>query len=155
MTLVMAGEGIRFLSSLHKTKLAMKPSFNFHDLYLLFNPETELGKKTLAVAQSVNRYIHEVNVLEKTVTPLYWKEVSTRLGLEPIDLIHAGHPTYASLFAGRQYAEQDVLEILFHHPELVRGPIGLHRDRAVLCDDPKDILKLDLTPAAEKDTYQG
>lgn len=131
----------------------MKPTFNAHELYLLYNPTTGLGRKTRAVAQTICPIIHEINVLEKPVTPLFWKEVSTRLGLVPINLINTEHPDYPGLFRGHRYAEQDVLEILFHHPQLVRGPIGLYEDRAVLCDDPKDILKLDVTPVAEKAAY--
>jgi arsenate reductase-like glutaredoxin family protein len=75
--------------------------------------------------------------------------------MEPDGLINSGHPAYAELFSGRQYAEQDVLEILFHHPELVKGPIGIHQNKAVLCNEAKDILKLDLTPVAEKRAYQA
>lgn len=136
-----------------KTEVAMKPIFNEHELYLLLNPETEMGRKTLAIAQSICPVIHTVNILEKTITPLYWKEVSRRLGLVPVNLINTNHPDYTGLFKGRQYAEQDVLEILFHNPQLVKGPIGLYNDRAVLCDDPKDILRLDVAPAAERATY--
>lgn len=155
MMVVMAKAQGKSVSSVQQNRIAMKPSFHYHELYLLFNPETELGRKTLAVAQSVNRVIHQVNILDKTVTPLYWKEVSVRLGLSPLELLIPEHPDYRSLFGGRQFSEQDVLEILFHHPELVKWPIGIHQNKAVLCDDPKDILKLDFTPVAERAAYNA
>lgn len=120
---------------------------------MLFNPETELGRKTMAVASTVNNVVHQINIAQKNLTPLQWKGVISMLNLQPLDLLNEEHPLYKQYIEGRDFSEADMLEVLFHYPELVKGPIGIHQNTAVLCDDPKDILRLDLTPAAEQAAY--
>ncbi|MDH4298607.1 MAG: hypothetical protein OEV74_20205, partial [Cyclobacteriaceae bacterium] len=81
---------------------------------------------------------------------LHWKEILNLLHVGPSSLINNGHPDYNRLIAGKDFSEDDYLEVLFQNPQLVKGPIGVLHDRAVLCDDPNDILRLDDTPDAEQ-----
>ena len=132
----------------------MKPSFISHELYLLYNPATELGHKTHALAPSLNNVVHEIDIMNKKITRFRWKEIINMLKLSPAELLDTGHPDYEKLIAGKDFSDNDFLEVLCHNPQLVKGPIGILDTQAVLCDDPKDILKLDATPAAEKEAYQ-
>lgn len=131
----------------------MTPFFISHELYLVYNPATDLGRKTHALAGSLNNVIHELDVMNKSITPLRWKEIIDMLKLNPSDLLNANHPDYEKLFSGKNYSEEDLLEIIFQNPQLIKGPIGILHNKAILCDDPKDILGLDLTPGAEKGAY--
>lgn len=128
----------------------MTPFFNSRELYLIYNPDSELDSKALALAYSVNSVVHEIDVMSKTITPLLWKEILNLLHVGPSSLINNGHPDYNRLIAGKDFSEDDYLEVLFQNPQLVKGPIGVLHDRAVLCDDPNDILRLDDTPDAEQ-----
>lgn len=132
----------------------MTPFFISHELYLIYDPGSNLGRKTHALALSLNHVIHTIDIMEKSITPLRWKEIISMLGLSPKQLLNTGHPDYDHIISGREFSEQDFLEVLFQNPQLVTGPIGILHHKAVLCDDPKDILKLDLTPNAEKTAYQ-
>jgi arsenate reductase len=132
----------------------MTPSFISHELYLLYNPATELGRKTHALALSLNNVVHEINVMKKSITRFRWEEIINLLQLGPSGLLDTTHPDYALIISGKDFSENDFLEVLCHNPQLVKGPIGILHNKAVLCDDPKDILKLDTTPAAEKKAYQ-
>ncbi|MDH4091039.1 MAG: glutaredoxin [Cyclobacteriaceae bacterium] len=128
----------------------MTPFFNSRELYLIYNPDAELDRKVHALAYSVNSVVHEIDVMRKTITPLHWKEILNLLHVGPSSLINNGHPDYNRLIAGKDFSEDDYLEVLFQNPQLVKGPIGVLHDRAVLCDDPNDILRLDDTPDAEQ-----
>lgn len=132
----------------------MTPFFISHDLYLLYDPNSNLGRKTHAISLSLNHVVHTMDIMDKTVTPLRWKEIIGLLGIRPKQLLNTGHPDYERIISGKEYSEEDFLEVLFQNPQLVIGPIGIFQNKAVLCDDPKDILKLDLTPGAEKAAYQ-
>ena len=132
----------------------MTPSFISHELYLVYNPETELGRKTHALALSLNDVIHEINIMRKSITPTHWKEILGMLQMAPSELINTGHPEYEQTYSGKDFSESDYLEMLFQNPQLVKGPIGILQNKAILCEDPNDILHLDLTPGAEKQAYQ-
>lgn len=132
----------------------MTPTFLSHELYLIFNPETELGRKTRALAPSISGIIHEIDIKSKWVTPFRWKEIINLLHLPSAkDLINANHADYQKILAGKDFSERDLLEILYQNPQLVKGPIGVLENHAVLCEDSADILQLDATPQAEKEAY--
>lgn len=133
----------------------MTPFFISHDLYLIYDPSTNLGRKIHARALSLNHVVHTINIMDKTITPLRWKEITGLLGLSPKQLLNTGHPDYDRIISGKEFSEQDLLEVLYQNPQLVVGPIGIYQNKAVLCDNPNDILKLDLTPGAEKAAYQS
>lgn len=132
----------------------MTLSYISHELYLVYDPETELGRKTKALALSVSDVVHEIDIMDKSITPLRWKEILGLLHMSPAEVIHEGHPDYEKIIAGKDFSESDFLEVLYQNPQLVKGPIGILQNKAVLCDDPNDILRLDLTPGAEKEAYQ-
>jgi arsenate reductase (glutaredoxin) len=131
----------------------MSPSFISHELYLIYDPLTELGRKTHALALSVNSVVHEINIMDKTITPLHWKEIIGMLDETREKILNTEHPDYARFFLNNNFSEQDFLEILFQNPQLVKGPIGILHNKAVICSNQTDILKLDLTPGAEKKSY--
>ncbi len=132
----------------------MAPSFLTHELYLIYNPDTELGRKTRALAPTISGIVHEINVKSKWVTPFRWKEILNLLHISsPMELLDSESPDYAQIIASKDYSESDFLEVLYQNPQLVKGPIGVLENHAVLCDEPKDILTLDQTPQAEKKAY--
>lgn len=131
----------------------MSPSFISHELYLIYNPESDIGRKTHALALSLNRVLHEINIMDKTITRLHWSEIINMLGIPASKLLNNVHPDYSKFIKNNDYSEQDFLEIIFQNPQLVKGPIGVLHNKAVLCDHPTDILHLDLTPGAEKKSY--
>lgn len=132
----------------------MIPTFLAHELYLIFNPETELGRKTRALAPSISGIVHEIDVKSKWVTPFRWKEIINLLHVQSAkDLVNAAHPDYAKLLGSTDFSERDLLEILYQNPQLIKGPIGVLENQAVLCEDPADILNLEHTPAAEQESF--
>lgn len=127
----------------------MTPFFDPRELYLVYNPDSEPGKKALALAFSVNSAVHEINIMEKVITPLHWKEIIGLLDVHPSSLLNKDHPDYSRLIAGKDFSEADYLEVIFRNPQLVKGPIGILHKKAVICEDPNAILQLDDTPDAE------
>jgi len=144
------------VNSCHRivSSMAVTPSFLVHELYLIFNPETELGRKTRALAPALSGIVHEIDVKSKWVTPFRWKEIINLLHAHSAhELINQSHPEYARILANKDFSERDLLEILYQNPQLVKGPIGVLENNAVLCDNPGDILRLDQTPLAEQKAH--
>jgi len=134
----------------------MPPLFLNHELYLIYNPDTELGRKVRALAPSISSVVHEIDVRSKWVTPFRWKEIVNLLDLSSVkELINTSHPDYEKALGGKDFSERDLLEILYQDPQLVKGPIGVLRDRAVLCNNSADILLLDSSIPAEKDSFEA
>ena len=129
----------------------MIPTFLAHELYLIFNPETELGRRTRALAPTISGIVHEIDLKSKWVTPFRWKEIINLLHVPSAkDLVNPAHPDYAKVLGNSDFSERDLLEILYQNPQLVKGPIGVLENHAVLCKEPADILSLEHTPSTKR-----
>lgn len=116
--------------------------FHPNELFLLYNPETNKGKQTKAIAKTINSHIHEVNAVREKLGPTYWKEVVNMLGLEPKQLLDRSNPEYQAKVAGNKYTMNGWLDVIMHNPHLLSGPIAIFNGKAVLCNTPTDIFKI-------------
>ncbi|MBA4058225.1 MAG: hypothetical protein C0490_26145, partial [Marivirga sp.] len=89
------------------------------------------------------------------ITRLHWQEIISMLHTPVKQLFNTEHPDYSKFILNKNYSEQDFLEVVFQNPQLIKGPIGILHNKAVLCDNPTDILRLDFTPGAEKEAYKA
>lgn len=110
---------------------------------LFFNPNSYMGKQTLAYAKAESLHILEIDVLK---TPLTGKQLLELAGLLklPIDLlINKQCETYEEI-VGKQkiFDPEDWVKILKEHPELMKYPIALRGGKAIIIDTPTDMLKL-------------
>lgn len=124
--------------------------FHPNELFLLYNPHTNGGKQTKAMAMSINNHINEVDALHEKLGPTYWKEVVNMLGLSPSDLLDKSNPEYRTKVEGNTYTMNGWLDVLMHNPQLLKAPIAIFNGKAVLCQTPTDIFKLGLKEKTEK-----
>ncbi|MDH5399994.1 MAG: glutaredoxin [Cyclobacteriaceae bacterium] len=117
--------------------------FHPNELLIYFDPATPTGKKTLAYGSSISNNQNALNWNKVKLTATLWKEVVNLLGLRPKDLLNRSHPEYQAKVRGGTFNMTGWLEILAKNPQLLRAPIAIYRNKAVLCIRPQDILKLD------------
>lgn len=118
--------------------MRMHPS----ELFLYFNPRNPVDKQTRAYAHAVSKYINEINVEKEKITTTGWRSILEKLNLRVKDLLNKAHPDYQNLIAGKTWDEEGWLNILIKYPYLLKAPIAIKRNKAVLCITPNEILKL-------------
>lgn len=119
--------------------------FHPNELFLLFDPQTSKGKQTKAMAKDICSHLNEVNALQEKLGPTYWKEVINMLGIEPQALLDQSHPDYKTKVGNQTYTMNGWLDVIMHNPQLLKAPIAIYNGKAVLCQTPTDILKLENT----------
>lgn len=122
-------------------------SIQFHpnELLLIYHdPNSSTGKQTRAYARSVSNNINEVNLHSVRFTTTLWKEIINMLGLRPKDLLDKSHAEYQAKVRGNTFTMTGWLEVLTNNPHLLKAPIAVYHNKAVLCQSPTDILKLDV-----------
>lgn len=124
--------------------------FHPNELFLLFNPQSNSGKQTRAMAKDICNNIHEVDALHDKLIPTYWKEVVTMLGIAPAELLDKSHPDYRAKVGDNTYTMDGWLEVLARNPQLLRAPIAIFSGRAILCETPTDIMKLNVSKSGDK-----
>lgn len=120
--------------------------FHPNQLFLLYNPQTSTGKQTKAMALTVNSHINEVDALHEKLGPTYWKEIITLLGIDPKELLDQSHPDYRTNVGDQTYTMTGWIDVIMHYPQLLKAPIAIYNGKAVFCQNPYDILKLQQAP---------
>jgi arsenate reductase-like glutaredoxin family protein len=116
--------------------------FHPNELFLVYDPRTNAGKQTKAIALDICSHINEVDVTQERLSPTYWKEIVNMVGMNPDDMLDRSHPDYKKKVAGNTYTMDGWLEVLVHDGYLVKSPIAIFKGMAVFCSTPTDILKL-------------
>jgi arsenate reductase len=116
--------------------------FHPNELFLLYHPQTNVGKQTKALALDICSHINEIDAGKEKLSPTYWKEIVSMLGLAPNELLDHSHPDYQSKVAGNEYTMNGWLDVLSHYQHLLKAPVAIYRGKATLCQTPTDIMRL-------------
>lgn len=116
--------------------------FHPNELFLVYDPHSNVGKQTKAIAMDLCSHINEVDVVHEKLSPTYWKEIVNMLGVAPEELLDHSHPDYKTKIAKNTYTMDGWLGVLVQDGYLVKWPIVIFDGNAVLCHTPTDIMKL-------------
>ena len=116
--------------------------FHANELFLLYNPQSNIGKQTKALATDICSHINEIDSHREKLSPMYWREIVGLLNLQPDELLDHSHVDYKTMVAGKEYTMNGWLEVLSHYPHLVKSPIAIYHGKAAFCQTPTDIMKL-------------
>ena len=117
-------------------------NFSNREIVLIYNPKTDLSKKTLAYAKSITNHINEIDIHNTQLTSTIWKEVVNKLGLRPKEMMDRSSRYYEDNVKGHEITMRGLLDVLNHNPDILLGPIAIKGDKAVICKTPTDVLKI-------------
>ena len=121
--------------------------FHKNELFLIYDPTSNVGRQTKAMALDICSHINEVDVKHEKMSPTYWREIVTMLGIHPKELMDETHPEFRKKVENNEYTMDGWLEILVHDGYLVKYPIVVFGGSAVVCHTPTDIMKLKAKPS--------
>ncbi|NNC96149.1 MAG: glutaredoxin [Chitinophagales bacterium] len=118
--------------------------FKLHtnEILVLYDKGSSVGKKTLAYAHSMSDHVKDLEFSKANYTTTMWKMFLKILGKHPKELLNKAHPYYKEHIKGRDFDSESWLKVLVKHPELIRAPIVIKGNKAIICDNPTDIYKL-------------
>ena len=116
--------------------------FHPNELFLIYDPQSNAGKQTKAMALSICNHINEVDVLHEKLSPTYWKEIINMLGIFPNEILDHSHADYKLKVMNNTFTMDGWMQVLVNNAHLVSGAIVIFNNNAVFCQTPTDILKL-------------
>ena len=95
------------------------------EIKLYYNPESPIGKKTLAYIQASEKKILTIDVSKTKVTGTQWAEMADNLNLHISNLIATDHPDFIKKYGEEplDMEQDDWLRLLENSPELLIYPI--------------------------------
>lgn len=116
--------------------------FHPNELFLIYDPQSNAGKQTKAMAMSICNHINEVDVMKEKLSPTYWKEIVSMLGMLPDEMLDKTNPDYKTKVMNNIFTMDGWMQVLVNNAYLIRGPIVIYNNHAILCNTPTDIMKL-------------
>lgn len=113
-----------------------------NEMWLFYNCESVSHKKTMAHAKSITKNINEFTFQHNKLNKLRWAEILEMLQLRPKDILNKSNKKYQEELAGHDFDDDNWLGILRNNPCMIKGPVVIMNDKAVLCLNPKDIYHL-------------
>ena len=116
--------------------------FHPNELFLLYNPNSNAGKQTKALALDICSHINEIDATREKLSPTYWKEILGMIGMDPDAMLDHSHKDYKSKVEGNSYTMNGWLDVLSQNPHLLKAPVVIYHGKAALCQTPTDIMRL-------------
>jgi arsenate reductase len=112
------------------------------EIQLYLKSDCSKSKKVLAYAKSMSNNINAINIEQTKGTGTIWQTILSKLDKSPKELLDKSKPYYQENIRGRDFEMRDWTYLLMNNPDLVRGPIAIRGDKAMLIDNPTDIYKI-------------
>ena len=96
------------------------------EILIYFNPESSNDRKTVAHAQSLVPHVRTYSYEKAPSTGTSWQQIIKSLDLHPKDLMNKAHPYYQANIRGREFNEEDWVNVIKFNPAILKAPIAIH-----------------------------
>lgn len=83
-----------------------------------------------------------MNYIKNPLSAEELKKLLRSAGLHPMDVMRTKEPAYRELVAGKNRSDDELLQIMAGHPELLQRPIVVRDNKAVLARPVENLSKL-------------
>lgn len=106
------------------------------------NPSCSKSRQTLELIKKEG--IEPEIVLYKKTPPSIaeLKDVITKTGLKPLDVIRKGEKIFKEKYKGTEHTDDEWIEIMVAHPQLIERPIVIKGNKAILGRPPQNVVEL-------------
>jgi len=112
------------------------------EILIIYNPESSSDRRTVAHAQSLSKHVRSLPFDTNPATSTHFSTIIDMLGVHPKEMLNKADPYYQENIRGREFDDEDWLNVLLRNPRLLKSPIAVRGKRAILCNTPTDIYKL-------------
>lgn len=116
--------------------------YNKNEITLLYNGERPQDRKTLAMAMSLSNRINRQDLHTTRISETLFYLFLEKLGADPKDIVDKSQPYYQHELRGSELSISAWYQLLIHHPELLKAPLALFHDKAIICNTPTDMMKV-------------
>ncbi|MDW7692421.1 ArsC/Spx/MgsR family protein [Flammeovirgaceae bacterium SG7u.111] len=114
-----------------------------NEVVIYYNSNHSVDKEVIAYAQTHFRFVRTVNVIESRLTGTRLTEIASRLGM-PLDYLVC-LTSDAAKTIGLDFGNMDdidLIKLLQHYPDLIKSPIVISKNKAVVATGAKDIYEM-------------
>jgi len=106
------------------------------------NPRCTKSRQTLALLQENGVEPEVILYLENIPTANDLKDLLSKLGISPMQLIRKGEAIWKENYKGKELSDAQIIDAMIAHPKLIERPIVVKDNKAVLGRPPENVLEL-------------
>jgi len=106
------------------------------------NPRCSKSRQTLQILRDNGIEPSIIEYLKESPTTKELSEVLSFLNMKAEDIIRKGEAIYKENFKGKEFSNEEWIQILSDHPKLIERPIVIKNKKAVLGRPPENVLNL-------------
>lgn len=106
------------------------------------NPRCTKSRETLALLRSEGVEPEIVEYLKEIPTADEMKKLLAKLNMNASELIRTGEQLYKEKFKGKQFNEDEWIQIMIENPKLIERPIVVKDYKAVIGRPPENVRQL-------------
>lgn len=106
------------------------------------NPRCSKSRQTLAIIEDHGVEVEVIEYLKDVPTAEELKKLLAQLNISAEELIRKGEAVYKEQFKGKQFNEEEWIQIMREHPKLIERPIVVKGNKAVLGRPPENVKEL-------------
>ena len=112
------------------------------ELLIFYDSKSSTDRKTIAFARSTGHKLKTYDHSKNSATTTLWRGILNSLDKHPKEILNKAHPYYQEHIRGREFDKESWLKVIRYNPDLIKAPIAIRGNRAVLCSNPTDIYQL-------------
>lgn len=101
-------------------------------LQILHNARCGKSRDCLAFLTESGKKIEVIKYLETVPTFEELKEIISKLGIKPIDLVRKKEPVWLENFKNKTLSDNEIIEAMIANPILIERPIVINGEKAVI-----------------------
>lgn len=111
----------------------------------IYNSTQINEREAYGYAKSLDQhYINPVDLDKEVLTERHWAELATKLNVAVKDLIDENNDYYQDELEGKDFDDNDLLQIIKDHPHIVKTPIIDSEKYARFIKSPYDFNEMDM-----------
>jgi arsenate reductase len=124
----------------------------FHDVIIYHNPECGTSRNTLAMIRNAGLEPHVVEYLKTPPVRALLRQLISRAGLRPRDLLREKGTPYAELgLDDKRLTDEQILDAMMAHPILINRPLVITSQGVKLCRPSERVM--DILPAPQTGAF--
>lgn len=103
------------------------------------NPRCTKSRQTLALIQEAGIQPEIIKYLDEVPSKEELLDILMKLNLKPVDILRKGETAYKEIIKGKNFGDEELIQIMLENPKLIERPIVVRGNKAVLGRPPENV----------------
>ena len=110
--------------------------------FLVHNPRCRKSREALNYLKELNVDFEIVLYMKEGLEPNLLESIINRIGINPKDMIRTQEKIWKENYKSKKLSNDEIIFILHEHPNLIKRPIVIKNNKAIIAIPPSEIIKI-------------